>query len=309
MKNRGFTIVELLVAMAIAVVMAALIVVISSESLKLWDRVQGASATSTQAALALDQLQRDLESAVIRNDGKNWLNVVIENDQSQLTQRGWLMTAQAGIKPVSLSTNLLPTTTPALIRDARFGQGGAWLRLVTTGISSSGGRPVAVSYQLNRRPVTGTATTSNPAEVRYLFLREELAASSTLTATSALFSNKATPSTLVTSNLSDTLAINVVDFGIWLYERDVSNQLQLIFPTSATAPTDFSVPVNGTPVEADIMVRILTDKGATTIAAMESGRITTPPEFQGDFAGWWWSVVEANSDVFVRRVRLYTSLP
>jgi hypothetical protein len=295
--------------MAIAVVMAALIVVISSESLKLWDRVQGASATSTQAALAMDQLQRDLEAAMIRNDGKNWMSVVIESNQSELTQRGWLLSAQAVVKPVSLSTNLLPSTSPALIRDARFGQGGVWLRLVATDISSSGGRPVAVSYQINRRPVTGTATTTNLAEVRYLFLREELSPSATLTATSALFSNRSTPSTLVTSSLSDTLAINVVDFGIWLYERDAGNQLRLIFPTSATAPAEFSVPVNGTPVEADIMVRVLTDKGATTIAAMESGRIATPPEFQGDFAAWWWSVAEANSDVFVRRVQLFTSLP
>jgi len=257
----------------------------------------------------LDQLQRDLESAVLRRDGKTWLSIVVENDPAQLARRGWLLDGQPTIKPLALSTELVPAITPPGIRDARFGRGGVWLRLVSTGLSSSGGRPVAVSYQINRRPVIGPVTATNRAAVRYLFLREELTPNATLAATQVLFSSKAEPAALVTAELTGALAINVVDFGVWLYERDASNQLRRIFPSSPTSPTEYAAPLAGAPVEADLMVRILTEKGATVIAAMESGLIPPPPEYRANAPAWWWAVVEANSEVHVRRVRILNATP
>src|SRR5690606_6550378 len=113
-----------------------------------------------------------------------------------------------------------------------------------------------------------------------------LSPAATLTASDVLFADKSRPTALVTSTLNDTLAMNVVDLGIWLYRRDSNNQLERIFPSDADSPPEFSVPGDGVPAEADLMVRILTDQGAATIAAMENGLIPVPPDYQGNWAAW-----------------------
>jgi prepilin-type N-terminal cleavage/methylation domain-containing protein len=68
----GFTLVELLVAMGITAVLAGMLIAITTNTLKIWDRSVSALTMENQAELILTRLSRDVESAVYRNDGRAW---------------------------------------------------------------------------------------------------------------------------------------------------------------------------------------------------------------------------------------------
>jgi hypothetical protein len=107
---------------------------------------------------------------------------------------------------------------------------------------------------------------------------------------------------------ANVLASNVVDFGCWLYVRDATGALTRIYP-AATGDLSHQAIGNSTandarfPEVADVMVRILSEEGSSLIEAIETGRVSRPSAYSTD-AEWWWSVVEANSAVFVRRVEI-----
>ena len=52
------------------------------------------------------------------------------------------------------------------------------------------------------------------------------------------------------------------------------------------------------------MVRVLTSEGSTALAAFEDGLIPSP----GDKTDqeYWWDLVEQNSEVYVRRIRIFS---
>ena len=54
------------------------------------------------------------------------------------------------------------------------------------------------------------------------------------------------------------------------------------------------------------MLRILSDQGATLIENIEQGRVQRPTEFSS-YTDWWWAVVIANSEVYVRHINLVNS--
>ena len=107
---------------------------------------------------------------------------------------------------------------------------------------------------------------------------------------------------------ANLLGSNVVDFGCWLYVHNPDRTLLRIYPAG---PGDTSHQAVGNsvaldtryPEVADIMIRILTEEGATLLEAIEAGRVPRPPAYATD-ATWWWKVVEANSKVFTRRVEI-----
>jgi len=322
--SQGFTLLELLVAVSITLLLAGLMLAVVTNTLNLWHRTQDNFSTSAQAKLVLDMIGRDLHAAVFRKDDGTWLTVDVVNTTSTLTNHGWLT---AGfIKPVgSESQRLLPDASVGFaptIGNARFGLSGAWLRFVTTNVESSGSLPVAVSYQIARRPLSGSIVSTSPAAVRYSLFRAAVGAENTLAAgndvaVSAYGSTSVNPgatrtaATLTNPNTTDVLATNVVDFGVWLYVRGSGGGLRRVFPadTSDTAhaarDTGSAADANRFPDVLDIMLRLLTEQGATLLAEMESGngRITRPTEYATD-AEWWWAVVEANSHVYTRRVEV-----
>jgi hypothetical protein len=57
------------------------------------------------------------------------------------------------------------------------------------------------------------------------------------------------------------------------------------------------------PEVVDVFVRIMGDAGAAVLEALEAGRLVRPSHFATD-ADWWWSVVEENSRVYVRRIQI-----
>ena len=320
----GFTLLELLVAVTITLVLAGLMLTVVTNTLTLWHRTQDNFSTAAQAKLVLDMLERDLQAAVFRQDGVTWLAIDVINSPSGLATYGWL-TPTTSIKPATgESQRLVPNSsgqTP-LISEARFGLSGAWLRFITTNVESGGSLPIAVSYQIARRPLTGAITSANQAAVRYTLFRAAVSTDNTFAtgndvtaAGYASASSTPAPSrnaaTVANPNSGDALATNAVDFGVWLYVRDATGGLRRIFPadnsdsTHAARDTGTAADANRFPEAADVMVRILTEQGAGLLAEIESGagRITRPANYASD-AEWWWGVVDANSQVYTRRVEV-----
>ena len=327
-REKGFTLLELLVAVTITLLLAGIMLSVTTGTLSIWRRTQDNFTSSTAAHLALDLLERDLQSAFYRKDGLNitWLAADVINAPASLTNHGWL--AATLMKPATIeSQRLVPNPVNGLaqiIGAARFGLSGVWLRFIATSMDTNGSVPVAISYQLARRPLSGANVTStNPADVRYTLFRSAVAADNTFASgnnviapvygsTSATSSTARAASTLMNPNTTgDALATNVVDFGVWLYVRDSTGALRRIYPADnndlSHATTDAAAPgdANRYPEVADVMIRLLTDEGARLLDAMEksNGSITRPATHASD-AEWWWAVVEANSRVFVRRVEM-----
>lgn len=324
----AFTLLELLVAVTITLVLAGIMLSVTTSTLGVWTRTQNGFSKGSQAKLALDLMERDLHTAFYRRDGANatWLAVDVVNDANLLVNHGW----QSGsrMKPAGAQSRRIapPAVTgiDATISDARFGLSGAWLRFIGTNVESAGSLPTAISYQIVRRPVTGTnVSTTNAADVRYSFFRSAVSAENTFAGgynvLGAAYGSSAPTSPTARAAVTlanphtggDTLATNVVDFGVWLYVRESSGALRRIFPENDTdfshAASDGVAPADAArfPEVADVMLRVLTEEGARLLDALErgSGFITRPAQFATD-DDWWWAVVEANSTVFTRRVEI-----
>ena len=100
----GFTLIELIVATAITVLLAGLLIAITSGILSSWNRSRGRLTTSNQAKLALDILTTDLEGALMRNDDNVWLAATVQPDQggtgdSGASMASWNAAGGGAMKP------------------------------------------------------------------------------------------------------------------------------------------------------------------------------------------------------------------
>jgi prepilin-type N-terminal cleavage/methylation domain-containing protein len=73
--KRGFTLIEIMVATLIMVVLVGLVTQITREVLKVWTRSSGKLSANAEARIAMDLITQDLETAVFRNNGQQWLRV------------------------------------------------------------------------------------------------------------------------------------------------------------------------------------------------------------------------------------------
>jgi type II secretory pathway pseudopilin PulG len=198
--NKGFTIVELLVASAVTMVIATIMIALMSNILSSWGRLSGTLTTGSQARLVLEVLAEDLQSAYYENDGNIWLAASILHDAGPglgtVNNSGDWSTDQQNPqtqKPIQTDSRylrLLPEYSGwpsvsgqpdapfnATTMPWRYGAGGTWLRFITAGPDPSGEQlPRAVSYQIIRRPVT----VAPDAEIRYMFYRSAVSAEETL---------------------------------------------------------------------------------------------------------------------------------
>jgi prepilin-type N-terminal cleavage/methylation domain-containing protein len=328
---RGFTLLELLVAVAITLLIAGVMLGVVRSALQQWAGLQARQSQAVAAQLVLDLLERDLQAALWRADANRWLAVDLIDAGAGLDNHGWLLSS-GPMKPAGvIGLRSLPEDDGAghPLDHLRFGLSGAWLRFVTTNVESGGGLPTVVSYQLARRPVLGNPTSSNPAPIHYALYRSAVSDSETFARgydvlasaygsasnapSSALSSAYRQPRNVTNPSHANLLASNVVDFGCWLHVRGAGGQLERIFPAD---PADATHPAVGgslsddsrMPEVADVFVRIMGEAGAAALEALESGRLVRPAAFATD-ADWWWSVVEANSQVYFRRIEIAQSTP
>jgi hypothetical protein len=290
-KSRtGFTVVELLVAVAITTVIASVMLTVTGGTLNLWRRAQDNFTSETEAQLIFDYLTRDLQGALLRSDGHTWL--ACNAFDSTLANHGWIVTSP--MKPAV--TQYVPGGSTPNIAEARFGRSGIWLRMITT----TGGLPTAVGYQVVRRSLTG-ASTVDPDSIRYSLYRVAVTSDATFAAGYNIYGHD---SALIAPSSTYNVGTNVVDFGVWFYRRESSGALTRIFPATASDTTFASANANEFPAYADVMIRVLTDEGAATILAMERGFVVPPANFVGGVDAWWWSVIEKHSRVYTRRVEI-----
>ncbi len=359
----GFTILELMVAVAVTAMLAGVMLTISTQVLETQRHASGDLETNQVAQFVLDRIQEDLQCALYQNDGNTWMAISILEDKTNSGSWKIVDNEERG-KPLEDSFRLIETDWPeeeslpeniydhrgqAPIELSRNGVGGAWLRFFTQGpeldqLSKNSGAARAVAYQIIRHGLTGSSTSS----VRYQLFRSDVSARNTFEAGYDLHpSAKAyyedasvtsldpddpgtprVPSTIVNpiieegsdySPTSFSLAANVVDFGVRAYVLEKSSfgtgNLVQVFPAIndsgslleteyfATSHPEYKTlesPYHSFPDVIDLSVRVLTSEGARLLNALEDGLIS--PSLSGND---WWSLVEANSDVYVRRVKIY----
>jgi len=73
----GFTLIEVMLSTAIMVVIVLAVVTIASDSMRVYDRAVADLSTQSEARGLLDALDNDISTAVIRPDGRCWMEVVI----------------------------------------------------------------------------------------------------------------------------------------------------------------------------------------------------------------------------------------
>lgn len=362
-QSRGFTIIELLVAVGVTAILVALMLNITISVLNGWNRSSGKLSNDNQARLILDLLSQDLQGVIMRRDANTWLAATAQQTQSGNGDSGLNTgTPFAGawdgtVKPTAASGSFEINPSGRKIADYRFGQAGVWLRFFTTPpdnattdlINTSA--PRAVAYQLIRVRVGASDQYSyglfrtesrpfNPANdnstfgVGYDLFMDE---------TATLSYNRGNGTDGNAGNIRRPpgvriLAVNVIDFGVKLYGRSGSVEVELFpvrrnsdgnpasldgngnpYTPPSNTPFTFAassrnpVPAPnitgvgtidyGYPTAAEVMVRILSPEGVRLISALEAGNLTLPPEATNG-AEHWWLIARQHSDVFTRRIDL-----
>jgi Flp pilus assembly pilin Flp len=330
--RRGFTLVELLVASGVTVLLVGFIVAVVSNVSGFWTRSTGRLSAEAQARYALDQITLDLQSAQFRDDGATWLAASVPATTATSALWSVVGATTGNLKPATATGTTLVYRT-ATIADATFGPAGTWLRFFTTkrGANTVTGTttdfatvsaPVAVGWQIIRR---ASATNANNTDRRYFLQRAEVTPANTLATpldiTNAAYVGAAAQpgntGTLGTArsvrtpqDLGSIIAENVIDFGVYFYTqpaRAASSTAPIrIFPSAAetthlaNSPPRIGAATAQFPETADVMIRVLTDEGATLIASYEAGRITAPTGRSN--AQYWWDLALAHSRVFTRRI-------
>jgi len=283
-RQSAFTLIEIMVASVIMIVLTGLVIQITSEVLKVWNRSSGKLATNAEARIAMDLLTQDLEAAVFRNNDLQWLRS--EKDSTSL----------------GTNTVALRLFAPALDRP------------------EGPGDICAIAYQLeNRDPVSGSAAQGNPDDRFWTLYRLVVNPQDTFTGLMGTLNQGSLPNkgasywtgvgvseSIVGSNGSNYLVRNVVNFEVDFHVQDdgESSTATLVTDANGTIYGGLSgVPPTVGPqaqplayrqplAYAEIRLTIVSDVGAQLLQ-----NITKIPETEEE-------VIRQHGEVFTRRVNL-----
>lgn len=71
-RRAGFTLIEILAATAIMVIITGFVFMLTTNVLSSWSSANSALSGNYEAKIALDKLSQDLESMIVRRDGRTW---------------------------------------------------------------------------------------------------------------------------------------------------------------------------------------------------------------------------------------------
>jgi len=363
-SHLGFTILELLVAVSVTALLAAMLLNITSQVVTTQSQASGDLETNQVAQFILDRIQEDLQCAISRNDGNVWMAAKIltsednsgswvransvakpEDESKRLFFDDWPDSAWPDDNKGKEDKELAEANQQGSLIESRFGIGGTWLRFFTQApeldpkVTNKGGIR-AIAYQIVRYGLTG-ATTSRP---RYQLFRSDVSTENTFAAnfnlhptdgfynsqsndnfrSARIIENPISNGSQNESPTSFSLASNIIDFGIRAYIYQKNSQgtgfLKQIFPRTETLnhddellasthpdyrmnPSDASY--NSFPEVIDVMIRVLTSEGESAINALEEGLTPVPEGFEeGEY---WWEIAEKNSEVYTRRIKIFSS--
>ena len=84
-RRRGFTLMELMVAMAITTIIVTVLVSITSIALDTWNRSRSELRAARMGKMMIDFMARDLEALVVRRGNSNeWLSAVVDPNLSKM---------------------------------------------------------------------------------------------------------------------------------------------------------------------------------------------------------------------------------
>ena len=266
-----------MVATVIMVVLVGLVIQITSEVLKVWNRSSGKLSANAEARIAMDLLTQDLETAVFRNNDQQWLRVEAPRETGASDK------IQSNEQTVALKL-----FSPALDRaDDVAGDICAIGYRLAYQQSYAGGNDV---YALYRRIVDPKTTFDNYMSSG----TDEERSQGTLEAP-----GKGTADWSDTSiqEQENYLAGNIVEFKVFVYLDN--GDVEPVNVTDGTFDLNADYAYGGidgttTPVlYADIVLTVVSDEG---LKILEQGKFTGT-----GFAGAA-DVVKAHGDSFVRRV-------
>lgn len=136
--RRGFTLIEVMVATAIMIIIVLAVVTIAADTFKAYDRAVADLTTQSEARGALDAMENDFQTAVIRPDGRCWMEVVIPGS---LTPAG-VPKAVGNLQPVDHPIVMLFSAPPDRPR---------WSPVASSPRTAFKGDVCAVAYRIGQR--------------------------------------------------------------------------------------------------------------------------------------------------------------
>ena len=264
-RRRGFTLMELMVAMAITSIIVTVLVSITSSALDTWNRSRSELRASRMGKMMIDSMTRDLESLVTRRGNSNeWLSAIVDPELSKI--------GSSSLKSTGAS-RLIFFTAPTDRYDGNAGiptldNGGDvccvaytldWKRPVQVGASKF------KTFILNRKLVDPDLTFSGNAKFKPL-----LGVTSSTNSLDKIFTASDNYDLGTISNSANYTSENIYQFSITF-------QVQ-VTDSSGTAPIVRTVPVamgsNGTTSFRVLGTGILTDYSGPYKDEVLSGRVT-----------------------------------
>lgn len=282
-----------MVATVVMIVLTGLVIQITSEVLKVWNRSSGKLSANAEARIAMDLLTQDMETAVFRNSGLRWLEAETKE-----------IASVAGYQPQTINLLLF---SPALDRPLKDKDN----KVIPGDIC-------AVQYELvYQNPVSGGS--SRAEDNMFALHRRVIDPSTTFNQIMGEGNQETFTSwddaivTPVVTTLSldpypapedpqNYLAGHVANFTVDFYVID-NNGDEVIVPSpikfGGTAPTvGSSAPSLAFPLAyAEISLTILSDEGTKLLQNLDANRGGTGFDF-GDGEG----IVRQHGEVFTRRV-------
>jgi prepilin-type N-terminal cleavage/methylation domain-containing protein len=335
-RNKGFTTIELLVAIAVTAVLVGLLLSISTNVLTTQRQSSNSLETNQIAQFVLDRIQEDLQCAIYRNDGNAWMAISILEDKGN--SGSWTDEPKPDLTKPSDQMHSLRLIESDWSEDTNIA-----FDPHSSQASKNTGAARAIAYQLIRHGITNS-TKSIP---RYQLYRTDVSALDTYVAgydfgSSGGYSENASnnsqdeesdpirvPSAIINpiinlgSSLADasvfSLATNIIDFGVRAYrtekKKDGTGNFIQLFPVISSKMLQsydfysirFPNPNNSSegpfPDCIDVMLKILTAEGAKIISNYELGLIPLPSGKSHE--EHWWELADQNSEVFIRRIKIY----
>ena len=268
-SRRGFTLIEIMVATVIMVILVGLVIQITSEVLKVWNRSSGKLAANAEARIAMELLTQDIETAVFRNNGQQWLRVESSTDVGS---------------PVVGKTVALNLFSPALDRSGTVGDICAIAYKLAYDKSYDGAN-APKTYALYRSIAAPDFTFNS--------LMGPGTGDPQLALTGGSFWSST--SVIVPENF---LASNVVDFRVLVYGVDSSGNEVILNDADRNGSIDANFIFGGAgdigvnAIYADIILKIISDEG---MQVLENNKVAQSGLSLDEF-------ITANSETFTRRV-------
>ncbi len=311
--RNAFTLIELIVSLAITSVIAFFVFSFAASLANLWRNTESGVDTELDVQIALDRIAMDLESALFQervdSDGNSVpmfaLSAIAKDDLLPQSTSRWN-------RWVGVDKSARPEELHFDPGNNRYGWGGAWVRFFSAAPSFN-----AVSYHLVRRRAFDSSLIS-----MYLLHRTVVDQNETLLGGFDIENGKygygsgenRTSDVLASPRLDSVILEDVVDFGLRLYVFDESfagtddspRGLRLIFPAdvngnlSSSDKEHIANSLSGTsyasryPEVLEVFLRVLDDVGSDLLVRLEDGEDVLSYE----------KILEKHSRLYRRMIRL-----